>query len=47
VLTAPVLEILPAYDGAKVIYAAACRLGAARLNREGIVFKQTPYALAV
>jgi site-specific DNA-methyltransferase (adenine-specific)/adenine-specific DNA-methyltransferase len=47
VLTGPVYEVLPAYDGAKVIYAAACRLGAARLHREGIVFKQTPYALAV
>ena len=47
VLTGPVFDVLPAYDGAKVIYAAACRLGAARLHREGIVFKQTPYALAV
>jgi len=47
VLTGPVYEVLPAYDGAKVIYAAACRLGAARLHREGIVFKQTPYALGV
>ena len=47
VLTGPVYEVLPAHDGAKVIYAAACRLGAARLHREGIVFKQTPYALAV
>jgi site-specific DNA-methyltransferase (adenine-specific)/adenine-specific DNA-methyltransferase len=28
-----------------VIYAAATRLGAPRLTREGIVFKQTPYAL--
>ena len=47
VLTGPVFDVLPSYDGAKVIYAAACRLGAARLHREGIVFKQTPYALAV
>ena len=47
VLTGPVFDVLPAYDGAKVIYAAACRLGAARLHREGIVFKQNPYALAV
>jgi len=30
-----------------VIYAAACRLGSARLAREGITFKQTPYALEV
>ena len=28
-------------------YAAACRLGAPRLQREQIVFKQTPYALTV
>lgn len=47
VLTGPVYELLPACDGAKVIYAAACRLGAARLHREGIMFKQIPYALAV
>ncbi|MEI7844042.1 MAG: hypothetical protein WCI39_13540, partial [Gallionellaceae bacterium] len=47
VLTAPVLDILPPYNGVKVIYATACRLGAARLAREQIVFKQTPYALGV
>jgi site-specific DNA-methyltransferase (adenine-specific)/adenine-specific DNA-methyltransferase len=45
VLTAAVLDVLPPFDGPRVIYAAACRLGAARLAREGIVFKQTPYAL--
>lgn len=47
VLTAKVLELLPPHDGPRVIYAAACRLGAKRLAREGIVFKQTPYALEV
>ncbi len=47
VLTGPVLEILPKHDGPCVIYAAACRLGTPRLNRDGIVFKQTPYALDV
>lgn len=47
VLTAPVYSILPKHDGPKVIYAAACRLGAARLARENIDFKQTPYALEV
>lgn len=47
VLTGPVYESLPKFDGPKVIYAAACRLGAARLMREGIIFKQTPYALEV
>ena len=45
VLTAPVLSLLPPHDGPKVIYAAASRLGAPRLQRECIVFKQTPYAL--
>jgi DNA modification methylase len=45
VLTAPVLALLPPHDGPKVIYAAASRLGTPRLQRERIVFKQTPYAL--
>lgn len=47
VLTSVVLDVLPPHDGPKVVYAAACRLGAPRLQREGIVFKQTPYALDV
>lgn len=47
VLTGPVYDVLPTFDGPKVIYAAACRLGTSRLNREGIVFKQTPYSLEV
>jgi site-specific DNA-methyltransferase (adenine-specific)/adenine-specific DNA-methyltransferase len=47
VLTGPVFDILPPFDGPKTIYAAACRLGAPRLQREQIVFKQTPYALKV
>lgn len=47
VLTSPVLDVLPAFDGHKVIYAAACRIGQARLDRLGIQFKQTPYALEV
>jgi site-specific DNA-methyltransferase (adenine-specific)/adenine-specific DNA-methyltransferase len=46
VLTPAVLALLPPFDGPKVIYAAANRLGA-RATREGIVFKQTPYALEV
>jgi DNA modification methylase len=46
VLTGPVLDLLPKFDGPKVIYAAANRLGA-RAAREGITFKQTPYALEV
>lgn len=47
VLTGVVLERLPKHAGPRVIYAAACRLGTPRLNREGIVFRQTPYALDV
>ena len=47
VLTAAVFAILPTFDGPKTIYAAACRLGAPRLQLEQIAFKQTPYALAV
>ena len=47
VLTSVVLDKLPKHDGPRVIYAAACRLGTPRLQREGIVFKQTPYALDV
>jgi site-specific DNA-methyltransferase (adenine-specific)/adenine-specific DNA-methyltransferase len=46
VLTGPVFDLLPKFDGPKVIYAAASRMGG-RLGREGITFKQTPYALDV
>ncbi|EQD63974.1 adenine specific DNA methylase [mine drainage metagenome] len=46
VLTGPVFDLLPRFDGPKVIYAAANRMGS-RAAREGITFKQTPYALAV
>ncbi len=45
-LTGPVLDGLPPFAGPKVIYAAASRLGT-RAAREGITFKQTPYALEV
>lgn len=46
VLTGAVLEVLPKFAGPKVIYAAANRLGS-RTAREGITFKQTPYALEI
>ena len=46
VLTGPVFDVLPKFAGPKVIYAAANRMGA-RTAREGITFKQTPYALEV
>lgn len=45
VLTTTTLEHLPAHDGPKVVYAAGCRFSKARLEREGITFKQTPYAI--
>jgi adenine-specific DNA-methyltransferase len=47
VLTGKVLERLPAHDGPKVVYGEGCRLGAARLKRENIVFKQVPYEVKV
>ncbi|MDI9330177.1 MAG: site-specific DNA-methyltransferase [Alphaproteobacteria bacterium] len=46
VLTGPVFDVLPKFSGSKVIYAAANRIGG-RAAREGITFKQTPYALEV
>ncbi len=46
VLTGSVFDVLPKFAGPKVIYAAANRMGN-RAAREGITFKQTPYALEV
>jgi hypothetical protein len=46
VLTGPVFDLLPKFAGPKVIYAAANRMGG-RAAREGVTFKQTPYALDV
>jgi len=47
VLTTPVLRALPSHDGPRVIYGEGCRLGKARLKREGIVFRQVPYQIKV
>ena len=47
VLTGKVLHKLPPHDGPKVVYGEGCRLGAARLAREEIVFKQVPYEIKV
>lgn len=47
VLTSKVLAELPEHGGPKVVYGTACRLGTARLRREGIVFKQLPYKLRI
>ena len=46
VLTREVLNMLPLFDGAKVVYGTGCRLSAATLHRERITFKQIPYELA-
>ena len=43
VLTGAVLKSLPAHDGPRVIYGETTRFGAARLEAEGITFKQIPY----
>ena len=50
VLTNEILRGLPeptTNDAIRVIYGEGCRLGAARLKREGIVFKQVPYEIKV
>ena len=53
VLTLAVLQALKAipveggpHPGPRVVYGEACRLGAARLAAEGMVFRQIPYELA-
>lgn len=43
VLTGKTLELLPKFDGPKVIYGETSRLGNARLKQENITFKQIPY----
>ena len=47
VLTTKVLSELPNHAGKKVIYGTACRIGAERLRKEGITFKQLPYKLRI
>jgi site-specific DNA-methyltransferase (adenine-specific)/adenine-specific DNA-methyltransferase len=47
VLTNTVLKALAAHDGPRIIYGEGSRLGAARLKREGIVFRQIPYGIKV
>lgn len=43
ILTSKILQELEPHNGPKVIYGESSRLGAARLQAENIVFKQTPY----
>ncbi len=47
VLTPPVFAILPPFSGPKTVYAAARRMSTSLMQRQQIVFKQTPYALEV
>ncbi|MBA4032353.1 MAG: site-specific DNA-methyltransferase, partial [Planctomyces sp.] len=47
VLTASLLDALPPHDGPRIIYGESCRLGAARLQRERVAFKQVPYEIKV
>lgn len=52
VLTRPVLRLLKdalpeGFDGDLVVYGTACRLSADTLKQEGILFRQTPYDIAV
>ncbi len=47
VLTAAVLDALPAHAGPRVVFGESCRLGGARLRRENVAFKQVPYEIKV
>ena len=47
VLTGDVLAELRGHDGPRVVFGEACRLGAARLKREGVTFRQIPYQIKV
>lgn len=47
VLTTPLLDQLPSHDGPRVIYAARCAIGEARLRSLGITFRKLPYDLRV
>lgn len=47
VLTRAILAELPAFDGSKVIYAAACLLGPDRLSASQITVRQTPKQIRV
>ncbi|MBL0927750.1 MAG: site-specific DNA-methyltransferase [Phycisphaerales bacterium] len=47
VLTGNVLAELPKHEGPRVVFGEACRLGSARLKREGVTFRQIPYQIKV
>ncbi len=45
VLTSEVLAKLPPHNCHRVVFGEGCRLGADRLRREGVTFKQIPYEI--
>jgi adenine-specific DNA-methyltransferase len=45
VLTSKVLQLLPAFEGRKIIYGESCLLGKDKLKDLNIIFKQIPYDL--
>ncbi len=47
VLTQRVLAGLPPHEGVRVVYGTACRLSAARLKKENVIFRQIPYQIRV
>lgn len=47
VLTREILASLPPHDGTRIIYGNGCRIGAERLRRENIIFRQIPYEVRV
>lgn len=47
VITGPILESFPHFDGPRVVYGEGCRFGPARLKHEGVTFKQVPYEIQV
>ncbi|MDA8141531.1 MAG: hypothetical protein M0036_23045 [Desulfobacteraceae bacterium] len=46
-LTLGTLAELPPHDGPRIVYGTSCRIGAARLKQERVVFHQIPYELKV
>jgi adenine-specific DNA-methyltransferase len=42
-----ILAALPPHNGPWIVYGEGCRLGSARVKREGIVFRQIPYEIKV
>jgi len=47
VLTRDILASFPPHDGTRIIYGNGCRIGAERLRRENIIFRQVPYEVRV